>query len=296
VQFSIRTLLRSPQHRVILAFYLGMGFALTIFFLNLPKPQPSSDAETASLPLAAGSYPWEDVSGWVISSTLLLMMFSVLGTRLAFALPLDLRANWIFRTTPPHEPADYLSARRRSMLAIGVLPVWVMTTIFLLSVWPWRAAAGHAIVLALAGMIFAEVGLRGAQKIPFTCSYLPGKSSFHVMFWVFLLVVLPRVIWGSSLERDALESLRGYVVMLTLLTLALLGARLWTRRVVTSAEAQPTFEEEDADRMVALNVWDGLRNLPRDHGARQKERGGRPATPSPSNLSSSLPFSDETTA
>ena len=36
LQFSVRTLLRSPQHRVILAFYLGMGFAAVIFFINMP--------------------------------------------------------------------------------------------------------------------------------------------------------------------------------------------------------------------------------------------------------------------
>ena len=40
VPFSVRTLLRSPQHRVILAFYLGMGFAAAIFFMNLSAPAP----------------------------------------------------------------------------------------------------------------------------------------------------------------------------------------------------------------------------------------------------------------
>ena len=39
VPFSVRTLLRSPQHRVILAFYLGMGFAAAIFFMNLSAPK-----------------------------------------------------------------------------------------------------------------------------------------------------------------------------------------------------------------------------------------------------------------
>ena len=47
---------------------------------------------------------------------------SVIGARLAFALPLDLRANWIFRIMPPPEVRDYLVARRRAMLAVGVVP------------------------------------------------------------------------------------------------------------------------------------------------------------------------------
>ena len=36
VQFSIRTLLRSRQHRVILSFYLGLAFGLAIFFAKSP--------------------------------------------------------------------------------------------------------------------------------------------------------------------------------------------------------------------------------------------------------------------
>ena len=36
VQFSIRSLLRSRQHRMIFAFYLGVGFALAILFLTAP--------------------------------------------------------------------------------------------------------------------------------------------------------------------------------------------------------------------------------------------------------------------
>ena len=36
VQFAIRTLMRSRQHRVILAFYLSIGFAMTIFLLGSP--------------------------------------------------------------------------------------------------------------------------------------------------------------------------------------------------------------------------------------------------------------------
>ena len=50
VPFSVRTLLRSPQHRVILAFYLGMGFAAAIFFMNLSAPAPIADQAAGPLP------------------------------------------------------------------------------------------------------------------------------------------------------------------------------------------------------------------------------------------------------
>jgi CubicO group peptidase (beta-lactamase class C family) len=275
LQFSVRTLLRSPQHRVILAFYLGLGFAATIFFMNLPRGQRIAGQEIAQVAEAPVSYPWQEVSGWMLASSLLMMVFSVIGTRFAFALPLELRANWIFRTTPPHDATDYLAARRRAMIGIGVLPVWTVSAVLLLWAWPWQAAIGHIILLGLFGAIFAEIGLRGSQKIPFTCSYLPGKTSFHITFWVFLTVAVPFLIRVSMREQEALNDPIGYAVMVAVLAVILLAARWWSWRRVTSAEGQPLFEEEASDQVVALNVWDGLRNLPRnglgENGLKEKE-------------------------
>jgi hypothetical protein len=61
VQFSIRSLLRSRQHRMIFAFYLGMGLALAILFLNAPPELSGPDAggpwDTLSVPLLASTTP-----------------------------------------------------------------------------------------------------------------------------------------------------------------------------------------------------------------------------------------------
>jgi hypothetical protein len=42
----------------------------------------------------------------------------------------------------------------------------------------WQSAAGHLLVLGLSGSILPELCLTGPQKLPFTCSYLAGKSQF----------------------------------------------------------------------------------------------------------------------
>ena len=64
-----------------------------------------------------------------------------LGDRYAhqFAMPLDLRANWIFRITPVRGGANCLAARRRALLTIGVLPIWIGLAALLFSIchaWP----------------------------------------------------------------------------------------------------------------------------------------------------------------
>ncbi len=82
-QFSVRTMARSKQHRLILGFYLGIGLAITGLML---KGSPG-----------AQSNPWREESMLLWAASNLLVVLAAMGTRAAFALPLDLRANWIFR-------------------------------------------------------------------------------------------------------------------------------------------------------------------------------------------------------
>src|SRR5260370_10223686 len=112
-QFSVRTLARSRQHRVILAFYLGVGFALTIFLLRAPEMQ-------APLPDAAASNPWREANTPLLAASIVMMALAVVGTLVVVALPLDLRAHWIFRISagPPwtRGPAPRRRARRLLVL------------------------------------------------------------------------------------------------------------------------------------------------------------------------------------
>jgi hypothetical protein len=169
-QFSIRSLLRSRQHRMIFAFYVGVAFGFALLFLNAPPeitgPGAGSPRDPLSVPLLA--------------STILLMAFWVMGARAAFSLPLDLNANWIFRAMPFGPGPRCLTARRRALIALSVAPAWALSAAVLIPLWPWRLAAAHLAALAFFGIILAEFSFDGAQKIPFTCSYLPGKSRIHL--------------------------------------------------------------------------------------------------------------------
>ena len=113
VQFSIRTLLRSRQHRVILAFYLGIGFAMTVSFIKSP-------AVRGQLAVISESDPWHKVNAPMLAASVVIMGFWIVGTRVVFALPLDLRANWVFRAAPLDGERGILAARRRALLAISV--------------------------------------------------------------------------------------------------------------------------------------------------------------------------------
>jgi hypothetical protein len=182
--------------------------------------------------------------------------FAVLAARLAFAMPRDLRANWIFRIVPVRSGPRYVAARRRALLLVSAAPILTGWAAILFLVWPWHAALGHVVALGLLSALFVEVALTGAQKIPFTCSYLPGRSQAHLIIPAVLLVLLPATIWFARFERDALQDPIAYTGILGVLGAAWTAARWRNAWVQDVTGAQPEFEDAPDDRLLALELWD----------------------------------------
>ncbi len=235
VQFSARTLQRSRLHRVILAFYLGVGFALVIAMVkNGGPPYQLADAPEAD--------PWSQVNEPLLAATITMLGFAMLGTRVAFSIPLDLRGNWIFQVTGLRRVPECLAAARRALLLFSAGPLWLLSAVCCFWLWPWRAAAGHLAILAAIALILAELCLHGFHKIPFTCSYLPGKSQVHLAI-LGGLALLWSILLSVMYERQALAEPRLFVP--ALLGLAVVWACLRWRTAAHAREegAEVRFEE-----------------------------------------------------
>jgi hypothetical protein len=246
VQFSIRTLFRSRQHRVILSFYAGMAFAILILFLKTPVAQ--------TLSAASASSPWHRISLPLLASSFLILCFWMLGVRAVFAMPLELRANWIFRITQLRGTANYLKASRRALFVLALAPVWIASAVAFPLLWPPRPAVEHLAILMLLGITLAELCLYGFQKIPFTCSYLPGKSNLHITFMLCLMLGLNAIYWGAEFERRALFDPAKYAWMVVVLCAAAACAHWRARALAHSAEAVLHFEQEATPVIARLGL------------------------------------------
>jgi hypothetical protein len=239
--FSIRTLLRSRQHRLLLSFYLGTGFAIVLACVKTALGQrgflhgPRGDVVDLAFLVA---------SLWVIC-------FAVIGVRVVIAMPHTLRANWIFRMTETRGAGEYLAAVRRSLLAIALAPVWLLLAVLFLFRWPTWPVAGHLVVLGLVGVIVVELCLDGFHKLPFACSYLPGQPKVYVVFWGLLLVLSP--LSAVRVERGMLDRPFSYLCMVTLLVVAAALARWRTTASAKSVEGL-VFEEEYPPELLALGL------------------------------------------
>ncbi len=246
-QFSFRTLLRSRQHRLMLAFYLGLGFALAIFSRKTDEAAASS-GYTVSIGL--------------LCSTITIMLLCVLGTKVVFSLPLDMRANWIFRITPTPGGPACMVARRRALYALSVVPVSIAAAVLLFQILPWQTAAKHLAVLVLLGGVVAELCLHGSQKIPFTCSYLPGKSNFNIAFLLCSTMIFVVVVKGAELERESFDDAAGYVAVLGVLLVLVIAGRWSATRLASSPEGALRFEETAEPAVFVLDLHrDGVTTI-----------------------------------
>ena len=236
VLFSFRSLTRSRQHRVIFAFYLAVVFAIAISLLR------GELSASAPIPLSPD----------LLISTLMMMSFAVFGLRSVFQLPISLTANWVLRITQLCSPAMYIAATRRSLLALAVVPVWIVSAFLSIPFRPFSHVVAHLAVLALYGWVLAELGLIGFYKVPFTCSYLPGKSNIQYVFWGVLVVLLVVVTAIAEFEQRAFTDPVRLIRLLIVFSAVPVG--LWAFNRHRAKSAVLYYEEVPSEVIMTLGL------------------------------------------
>lgn len=219
VLFSFRSLTRSRQHRVIFAFYLAVVFAIAISLLR------GELSANAPIPLSPD----------LLIPTLMMMSFVVFGLRSVFQLPISLTANWVLRITQLCSSERYIAATRRSLLLLAVVPAWLLSAFLSIPFRPFDHVAAHLAVLALYGWVLAELSLIGFYKVPFTCSYLPGKSIIQFVFWGFSVVLIVVVFSIAEFEQHALHDPVRLISMFIVFPATALGLWAFNRHQAKSA-------------------------------------------------------------
>jgi hypothetical protein len=203
--FIARTISRSRKHRLIMSLYCGIGAAIALAY--------------AEGLLSTSGQPWRMPSVPIIAATFSILLFAVLGMRLTFVFPSTLPANWIFRVTADKHPLVYLRAVRSSLYLLGAAPALALSAVLVFALWTPGAALQHCIILALGSVILVERSLQGFAKLPFTCSYLPGKANLNVTLGMYAAVILSLTHFLAILETWAIGTGTRFAILATLLAL-----------------------------------------------------------------------------
>lgn len=215
--FALRSISRMKQHRMIRLMYAGVGCALVL---------ESGIGVILSGALNRGYIRHGAALDAVFALPLALFFFLFTGLRYAFRIPVDLRANWIFRLTAPDAIAEREKAVRLIYFCFAVVPALATTAPFLIFVTePWKGLYG-SVFACLIAMMLVEREIDNSDTIPLTCSYLPGKRNIlhtGIIYWI--------TVFAITSVLTALEAIGAANPVRAGLVLLMLGALYWRVRL-----------------------------------------------------------------
>ena len=253
--FIARTIGRSRRHRNILAAFAGMGLAISLTFA---RSMLYGDSQMYAVARRYGFHPprWDEPNIPLAGAGLVMLILAVIGMRAVFSLPIDLKANWIFRATDVHSPKAYFQAVRKSVFLLAAIPVCIGASILYLALWPRVPALAHILVLTLVASIVVETALREFRKVPFACSYLPGKSNLRLKLGSYGIGFLFATYAGAAVENSMLETLERSVILCGILAFVAVRARRRWAAFAQSPFELLQFEDLEIPEVSPLNLSD----------------------------------------
>ncbi len=211
--FISNTMLRSARHRLFLASNTGVAFALALPAIVKVGVKPGA-------PIVALS------SAGLLAIPLTLSFFAVSGLRAAFNLPAELRANWIFQIAESEERWAHIRAARKWIVVMGVAPLFLLLAPFEIVFRGWGPGLIHLTFALVLALLMLNLQMVWFRKIPFTCSYFPGKTSMAGMAFLYGLGFLFYTWAMASFESRLMRSPADLIVFYALGILALGGLML----------------------------------------------------------------------
>jgi hypothetical protein len=230
--FAARTLLRSDGHLQVVLAFLAIGVVaaaqavLTVFDKRPVVIGPTPCLELLSVP-------------FILSYCL------ILGIRFAFVIPVDLKANWIFRFWLDAAGQQARPVARRVLLTFSLS--WLAPACFASTMvyWGWAIALLHTAVLMACTILLVEVILVHFRKIPFTCSYPAFQSHSSLILVAYLFGFFVFTSYIPEIERWSLLDPPRVACFIALLGAGLAGIHQY-RKQMLDMDKELIFEESSA--------------------------------------------------
>jgi len=213
--FVVSTLARSTRHRLYLAAYVGAGSALATFGILQMVHTEGRSVRTILFP----------PNNALLSIPLILSFFLLSGMRIVFTIPAELRANWIFQLAEDESWLDCCTGARKAMILSAVLLLILLFPLYAV-LWGWLVAFEHFIFGLMLSLILVELLLINFRKVPFTCSYQPGKAYITVLGVFYWFAFTTYAYTMATLELWLLQEVLPWIAVIAILLLALAGLTL----------------------------------------------------------------------
>jgi hypothetical protein len=235
--FYRKTLRSSVFHRMRLATYVACGVAFVPFLITMRTVQKGQLL---------------NINPTLVSIPLVLSLALLLGVRSVMNVPVSLEANWVFRLTERPQIAAYFSGLRKAILLLRLCPLFIFIFAVYTALWDPQTAFYHSLYGLTVSILVMEILLIRSLKIPFTCSYLPGKEKIQ-LFWLFYLIgFIAYINVMSRLELALLRSPLGFIYFYAVVLVAVIGIRAYQIHFLYRRN-RLQYEDEPEPLMVGLD-------------------------------------------
>jgi hypothetical protein len=242
--FTLRTLARSRQHRMLLAIYFAIALALVM-------------GPIATVVLRGGAVLRRP--GLVLASVPLVMLFFMLtGMRSVFAIPVEPKANWAVRVREPADRAGAMAGVRRAMVAAGVAPMVLLVVAALTPLWGISAALRHGVFCLMLGMLLVEILLIGFAKIPFTCTYHPAHSRLRTRWPAYLVAFLAYAYLMPAVEYRVLRTTPRLMVLCAVIGIVIVAIARLRARALSSLPGLDFVDEDPEAVFQGFQLSEGI--------------------------------------
>jgi hypothetical protein len=241
-RFVCRTLLRSEGHRLVLTAIGGLSLVLASQALMDAFENAKSWRQAALSPDA-------------LSIPFILSFLVIVGLRLVFEIPVELRSNWIFQLMLDRD-GEECEPLARKVILIFVLP-WLLAIAFPVYVYleGWRVAALHTLLVTTWTVLLTNIVLIRFRKLPCTCTLPLFKQHSFVTL---LSVCFGFLLYAASTPEFESSALARPARMLSLIPIAAVAWYIPHRlaKSTIDVERKLIFEESPAPTFELLRLGD----------------------------------------
>jgi hypothetical protein len=189
----------------------------------------------------------------LLSFPLIMSFFLLIGLRHAFSVPADLNANWVFKVIDkPRLERAHGGAHKFMVCAVNI-PFLIIFVPFYLMIWGPRLVFLHLTYVSVLSLILIEVLLLTFEKLPFTCSYIPGKANIILRWPAYVLACALYSFGMAGLARWILQDIKAYITFVLIAGVVIIGLSRYRSSFLRGINAIQ-FEEEPEKVVNVLTI------------------------------------------
>jgi hypothetical protein len=210
--FYSQTIKTSLSLKMRLASYLALGIGLSLIIIIPGFEDPKS---------------FFRINQTLLSIPLILSFFLLLGVRSIVNIPVSLRGNWIFQLTEQKDIRHYFAGLRKAVLTLNLLPLFGVLFVFFCFLWKAPTAFLHCLFSLAVSILVMEVFFLNFNKIPFACTYLPGKEKIQLFWIIYLFAFWAYISLMSRVEFRILKAPRSLFIFIGIAFFSILSIRIY---------------------------------------------------------------------